>query len=347
MVGEPAVVDDSRVAERRRLLQYIGGYSMTCAMYTAAKLELADHLARMKDRRGTAAELADKCGAHAPSLYRLMRMLASVGIFAEEDDGKFGFTPLAEYLRQDNEDSLWPVAMMTGEEHYLVYGKLVDAVRTGQTMFEEVAGAPVFEFLSKNPEKGRVFDAAMNAFHGDETAQMLAAYDFSQVRTLADVGGGNGSVLIAALQANPHLRGMLYDLRPVIDRARPRIEAAGLADRCQLVAGNFFEGVAAGADAYLMRHIIHDWDDAKCGVILANIHRVMPDDGRLLVIDTVIPKGNAPWFGKILDLTMLLMPGGKERTADEFRALLAASRFELTRIVPTRGEVSIVEGRKR
>jgi SAM-dependent methyltransferase len=176
---------------------------------------------------------------------------------------------------------------------------------------------------------------------------MLDAYDFAGIGTLADIGGGNGSLLTGVLKKHPKLRGILYDLPGVIDRAKASIAAAGLGDRCQVIAGNFFESVPGGADAYLLRHIIHDWDDEKARKILQNIHQVMGPGGRLLVVEGIVPPGNEPSFTKLLDLTMLVIPGGKERTEEEYRKLFEAGGFALTRIVPTKAEVSVIEGAKR
>lgn len=184
----------------------------------------------------------------------------------------------------------------------------------------------------------------MTGIHGRETGAILDAYDFSGIEVLADIGGGNGSKITAILQRYPSMKGILFDLPHVVERARERIEAAGLRDRCQLVGGNFFVSVPAGADTYLMRHIIHDWDDEKSHSILRNCHGAMPAGGKLLVVESVIPPGNEPFKGKFLDLTMLLIPGGRERTADEYRALYERAGFELARIVPTSMEVSVVEG---
>jgi hypothetical protein len=205
---------------------------------------------------------------------------------------------------------------------------------------------PVFEFLSQNLEKAKIFDAAMVGVHGRETAAMIDAYDFSGIHLLADVGGGNGSLLSTVLKRHPAMRGMLYDLPGVTQRAQANLQAAGLAERCQVIGGSFFESVPSGADAYLMRHIIHDWEDEKAVTILKNVHRAMGGGGRLLLIESVITAGNAASFAKLLDLTMLTIPGGKERTEDEFRKLFERGGFRLTRIVPTASEVSVIEGRK-
>jgi hypothetical protein len=184
----------------------------------------------------------------------------------------------------------------------------------------------------------------MIGVHGRETAAMVEAYDFSGIGVVADIGGSKGAVLIALLNKYPQMRGILFDLPGVAERARAEINAAGLSNRCQIVSGSFFESVPPGADVYLMRHIIHDWDDDKCATILRNIRKVMAPGGRVLVVENVIPPGNDPSFGKLLDLVMLVIPGGEERTAEEYRKLYQTAGFRLTRIVPTREEVSLIEG---
>ena len=321
----------------------ITGYWMTQSVYVAAKLELADLLAAGPK---SAEDLAKATGTHAPSLYRLLRALASVGVFSDDASGCFSLTPAAECLRRNVPGSQWALAVMSGEEHYKAWGELLYSVQTGKIAFDKLYGQPVFEFLSKNEEQASVFDAAMVGVHGRETSAMTDAYDFSGIQVLADVGGGNGSLLTSVLKKHPTMRGLLYDLPGVVDRARPALQAAGVADRCDVVGGSFFESIPAGADAYLMRHIIHDWDDEKSTTILRNVHRVI-GNGRLLVIEGVIPPGNEPSFGKLLDLTMLTIPGGKERTEAEYRQLFATAGFELTKIVPTAAEVSVIEGRKK
>ena len=318
----------------------LSGYWISQSIYVAAKLGLAD-LAKAGPR--SVDDLAKATGTHAPSLYRLLRALASVGMFAEEHDRRFASTPLAECLRSDLPGSQRSLAIMMGEEHYACYGRLIDSVRTGETAFEKIYGLGVFDWLSQHPEQGRTFDEAMVGVHGQETAAMLSAYDFSDIGTLADVGGGNGSLLLATLGKFPQLRGMLVDLPNVVARARANLTAAGLAERCQAVAGNFFESVPSGADAYLMRHIIHDWDDPKSVQILRNVHRALAGRGKLLLVEGVVQPGNTPSFTKLLDLTMLVIPGGKERTEVEYRDLLAAAGFRLARIVPTPSEVSVIE----
>jgi hypothetical protein len=320
----------------------ITGYWNTQALYVAAKLGIADLLA---SGPRSANDLAQATNVHAPSLYRLLRALASLGVFAEDGGGRFQLTPLAACLRSDVPGSQRTLAIMSGEEQYRAWGELLYSIRTGKTAFDKVYGMPVFDFLSKNLEQARVFDAAMVGVHGRETAAMTEAYDFSGVAVLADIGGGNGSLLTTVLTKYPKMRGMLYDLPGVAERAKVNLQAAGLTERCQVLGGSFFESVPGGADAYLMRHIIHDWDDEKATLILRHVRRAMSDEGRLLLVEGVIAPGNDPSFGKLLDLTMLTIPGGKERTEEEYRMLFEAGGFKLTRIVPTRADVSVIEGK--
>lgn len=328
---------------QQQMAEMFTGYWKSQAVYAAAKLELADLLAGGPK---TIDELAAESGAHGPSLYRLLRALASIGIFTESEGRRFALTPLAETLRRGVPGSQWAMAVMMGEEHYHVWGDLIFSLETGETAFHRIYGMPLFEYLTENEEKGKIFDAAMTSIHGRETAAILAAYDFSKVKVLADIGGGNGSTLIPILQQHPHLRAILFDLPPVIERACANFAAAGLADRCELVGGSFFETVPRGADAYFLRHIIHDWYDEQSLTILRNCHAAMGDSSRLLVVESVIPPGNEPSFGKWLDLTMMVMPGGKEHTEVEYRELYTAAGFKLTGITPTAAEVCVIEGRK-
>lgn len=326
-----------------QLSRMLNGAWIAQAIYVAAKLGLAD---LMRSGPGAVDEMAATTGTHPQALYRLLRALASLGVFAEDSDARFSLTPLAECLRSDVPGSQRSMAILTGDIFHQAWGELLYSVQTGKTAFEKLHGMPIFDYLSKHPEQARLFDETMVGVHGRETAAMLDAYDFSGLRELADIGGGNGSVLTAALLKHRDLRGILFDLPGVAERARANIEAAGLSSRCRVIGGSFFDSIPAGADAYLLRHIIHDWYDDQALTILRHVHRAMDKDSRLLVVESVIPRGNAPSFGKLLDLTMLLIPGGQERTAEEYENLYAAAGFRLTRIVPTRAEVSVIEGRK-
>lgn len=324
-----------------QLGRMITGYWLSQAVYAAAKLEIADHLAEKGPQ--TAKQLAEITGTHEESLYRLLRALASCGLFAIDGEDRWQLTPMAEMLRRDTAGSQWALAVMSGEQQYRAWGELLHSVRTGAGAFRHVFGCGIFDFLSEHPEEAAVFDAAMTDVHGREKEPMLAAYDFASIGTLADLGGGNGTVLSGILHAYPAMRGILFDLPHVVERTRPRLAAAGLSDRCELIGGSFFDSVPAGADAYIMRHIIHDWSDELSEKILSNCRQALHPEGRVLVVESVIPPGNEPFFGKLLDLTMLVVPEGKERTAEQYEALFRSAGLRLNRIVPTEHEISILE----
>jgi hypothetical protein len=334
----------AEASSHQQLDQMITGYWVSQAIYAAAKFGIADHL---KDGPRTALELANASSTNADALYRLLRALASVGIFAEDESRRFSLTTLAEPLRSDVPGSKRALALMSGDEQFRTWAEIDYSVRTGKIAFDKVFGEPIFDYLGKHPEKARIFDAAMVGIHGRESSAILDAYDLSGIGILADIGGGNGSQITEILKKYPEMNGVLFDLPHVVERAQGRIEASGLQGRCKLVPGSFFDAVPPGAGAYVLRHIIHDWDEEKCLTILRNCHRAMSAGSKLLLIESVIPSGNEPFPGKFLDLVMLLIPGGKERTREEYRVLFEQSGFELTRIVPTGAEVSIVEGRKR
>lgn len=328
----------------QQLDQMITGYWLSQAIYAAAKFGIADQL---KDGPKTVGELAGATSTNPDALYRLLRALASVGIFTEGESRRFALTPLAEPLRSDVAGSKRALALMSGDEQFRAWAEIDYSIRTGKVAFDKVFGKPIFDYLGEHPDKARIFDSAMVGIHGRESNSVLDAYDFSAFGVVADIGGGNGSQMTEILKKHTRLKGILFDLPHVIERAKERIHASGLLDRCALVAGSFFDAVPEGADAYVLRHIIHDWDEEKCLTILRNCHRAMRPASKLLVIESVIPPGDEPFQGKFLDLVMLLIPGGKERTENEYRTLFEQAGFELTRIVPTGTEVSIVEGRKR
>ena len=328
----------------QQLDQMITGYWVSQAIYAAAKFGIADHLT---DGPKTVTELANASSTNADALYRLLRALASIGIFAEAESRRFSLTPLAEPLCSDVPGSKRALALMSGDEQFRTWAEIDYSVRTGKIAFDKVFGEPIFDYLGKHPEKARIFDAAMVGIHGRESSAVLDAYDLSGIGIVADIGGGNGSQITEILKKYPAMKGILFDLPHVVARAKERIQVSGLQDRCDLVPGSFFEAVPPGANAYVLRHIIHDWDEEKCLTILRNCHRAMSSDSKLLVIESVIPSGNEPFGGKFLDLVMLLIPGGKERTETEYRQLLEQAGFELARVIHTGMEVSIVEGRKR
>jgi hypothetical protein len=299
----------------------------------------------LKDSPKSCDELATATGTHAPSLYRVLRALASLGVFAETELNHFTLTPLAACLQSDVPDSFRAFVILLGEEHYRVWGDLLHGVQTGGRPFEHIYGMNLFEYLAQNPESAKIFDESMTNFSVFDSAAIAASYDFSFIQTLVDVAGGQGLLIASILKSNPTLKGVLFDQPYVIERAKRLLEAEGVLERCHLAAGNFFESVPEGGDAYILKHIIHDWDDERAIAILKQCHKVMPDNGKLLVAEQVIPPGNEPFMGKLLDLNMLVMtPGGRERTEAEYRALFEKAGFKLTRIVPTQDEMSIIEG---
>jgi hypothetical protein len=323
-----------------QLTQMIFGFMVAQAISTAAQFGVADQL---KDGPRNADEIAQAVGAHPRALYRLLRALASVGIFSEDADGRFHLTPLAEPLRSDAPDSMRGFAIYMGIDwHWQVWGGLPYSVRQAQPAFNHLFGQPVFEYLPQHPEKAQVFNDAMTSFSKSASEAIVNAYDFSGIKQLVDVGGGHGYLLAAILERNPQMNGVLFDAPPVVAGAQDVIKSCGA--RCATAGGDFFASVPEGGDAYIMKHIIHDWEDERALTILRNCHRAMTEHGRLLVVEMVIPEGNAPSPGKLLDLEMLLFLHSFERTAEEYRSLFERAGFKLTRIVPTQSPYSIIEG---
>jgi hypothetical protein len=327
--------------ENQEFLQMIARTHLGFAAGAIAELGIADLIPRGAARPVT--ELAAEGGCDAALLYRTLRFLASYGIFEETAPRSFALTSAADAMRSDAPESTRGGWRMVHGIFRAQQG-LEESLRTGRTPFVNSFGQPIFAYLGSHPEDAAIFDAGMTSFHGPETAAMLKAYDLSGIGTLADIGGGNGSLLIPTLSRYPNLKGLLFDVGHVIDRARSNIHAAGLTDRCRIEQGSFFESIPQGADAYLLRHIIHDWTDEQSVAILKNCRRVMPANGRLLIVEAVVPPGNHPSAAKDFDFLMLMYPGGMERTADEYRALFQAAGFELSSITPTESPVSVIEG---
>ena len=320
------------------------GALMQRGICVAAKLGIADLLA---EKPQTADELAAKTETHAPSLYRLLRTLASIGIFAETADQKFELTPIAALLREGEPNSMRDLAIMMDEDWiWSAWGELMYSVKTGGVAHDKVQGMSSFEFFAQNEEAGKVFNRAMTNFTRAVIPAVVEAYDFSGISRLVDIAGGHGLLLAGILKANPHLQGVLFDLPFVIEGAGELLDKEGVRYRVELASGDFFQSVPAGADAYMMKHIIHDWDDEHSIKILQNIRSAMNENGKVLIIEMVVPEGNEPSPSKALDLLMLVMEGGKERTKEEYRKLLEASGFRLTRIVPTKSPYSVIEGER-
>lgn len=325
------------------LLQMIVAPWVSRAIYVAAELGIADLL---KNGSQSSDELAKATGVDARALYRLLRSLASVGVFAEGNVGDFELTPLASCLRSEHKDSLRGYAIKSGQIwDWQPWGYLLETIKTGKPVFENIFGVEIFEYLATHPEAGKIYDEAMSSFSAKRISAITTEYDFSAIYNLVEVGGGRASLLASILNANPTIQGILFDVPHVIEGAKHLITSEGLLDRCQLIAGDFFFSVPSGGDAYLLKHIIHDWDDERAIKILQNCRSVMQPNTKLLVVEIVIPQGNEPSFGKLLDLQVLLnYQGGCERTEAEYQTLFKAAGFQLTKIVPTSSPLSVIEG---
>lgn len=322
------------------LRQMMTGYWVSQSLYVAAKLGLADLLALTPQQPGS---LAQATATDPQALLRLLRALASLGLLEENADGYFHLTLLGSYLRTEVPGSLRSLALWNGGLSYQVWRELEYSVKTGQPAARCVLGMGSFQYLAAHPELGEVFHTAMTGLARATAAAITRAYDFSEFDFVVDVGGGHGALLTAILQTSPRLRGLLFDAPSVINGAGKRIREAGLTSRCTLVAGDFFAGVPKGGDVYLLSSILHDWDDESCVRILKHCRAVMGKKSKLLLVECVIPAGNQPDFGKLLDLQMLVMTGGRERTQAEYQALLAAADFTLTRIISTSVAECVIE----
>jgi hypothetical protein len=324
-----------------QLIQMASAHWVSRLLYAAAEMKLADLLA---EGPKTAAVLAQSNATDAPSLYRMMRTLASLGLFTEDHEHHFSLTPMGEALRTGTPGSVRAsVLVLAGAFFTKSLDQLPYSVQTGKTGFEKAFGVPLFEWLAKHPADASMFSETMVGFHGPEPAAVAAAYDFSKFETVIDVGGATGNLLATILGSYPEPRGILFDLPHVVGDAPALIQARGLADRIRIEAGNFFENIPSGGDAYLFSHIIHDWSEAECLTILGNSRRAMKPNSRLLIIEMVLPTGDTPHPGKILDMNMLAVTGGQERTEPEYCALLDKAGFRLTQVVPTDSAVSVVE----
>ncbi len=301
-----------------QMLQLMSGFWISRCIYVAAKLGIADLL---KDGPKSSDEIASATRAHAPSLFRVLRALAAVGIVTQGKDNRFSNTPLLETLRSDTPESLRAFAITElGEEHYPAWGELLHSVRTGGIAFEKAFGMPVWEFFGQNPENAKIFNDAMSGMTAQANEALHAAYSFAGIKTIIDVGGGHGGLITSILQRNPQMRGILFDAPQVIEGARSLVAKSGVGDRCELVAGDFFKSVPAGGDVIIMKWIIHDWNDDQSVAILRNCHQALPEKGKLILVEAVIPP--------------------------EFAKLYEDSGFRLTRVVPTESLFSVIEGVK-
>ena len=324
-----------------QLMQMAMGYTVPFLLRAAAQLRLADHLAHGPK---TADQLAVVTGTYAPALHRLLRTLACIGVFNQDESDRFSLTPLAEPLCSNAPGSvLTSILCITGDLFIIPWSKLLYSVQTGQSSFDKHFGVPIFDHLTSNPDEAAMFSDFLIGINRADAPAIAAAYDFSSCSHIADIGGATGHILATILASHPGPRGTVFDLPHNQSGAVELIQSRGMSERIAFAPGSFFESIPTSCDLYVLSHIIHDWSEAQCLSILANCHRAMSPDSRLLIIEMVLPEGNAFHPGKMLDITMLALTSGQERTEPEYRALLEKANFKLTRVIPTSSSVSIVE----
>ncbi|MGA9630448.1 MAG: methyltransferase [Candidatus Acidiferrales bacterium] len=334
------------------LVEMAMAYSRSCMICAAARLGVADALA---GGERSIDDLAQACAADRASLYRLLRALAIFGITSETTPGKFVLTPFGEPLRKDAPNSVWPAVVFWADLLADSWSQLTDCVRTGQSAFKVMESKGIASRWSKDPDANAIFRAVMGTAPADDYMPIAGAWNFSGRKVVADLGGGGGALISAILKSDAHLKGMLVDRPPSIESAAPRIQADGLADRCKLIAADLLESVPPGADVYAMKHVLHGYIDDVAAKILRNTRAVIPRDGMLLVLEFVLPdvisQPDPHLEGRLIaDLNMMAVTGGKERSAAEWKPLLAAGGFELRRITPVVAKdqspqnVAIVEG---
>jgi hypothetical protein len=329
-----------QVPPQAAILHVIAGYWLSRAVYLAARFSLADKVGD----RATLAAVAERTGTRPEALRRLMRALTSHGYFREDGRDTFVQTPLSEALRSDQPASMRAIAEAElGHDHYDSWREIESCLTQGGTAFERVYGMPIWRYYAEHPATQALFGEAMTNFTAIANAGVLGSYQFKPFRTAVDVGGGHGSFLRAVVDQQPGARGILFDVAAVIADA----DAAGFVDRpsgrIATAAGDFFAAVPSGGDLYLLKFILHDWDDEQSARILRSIRNAIPPDGRLAVVEIVLADGNEPHIGPLIDLNMMVMTGGAERTEAEYRELLARSGFHLERVVATRSPFSVIE----
>lgn len=332
---------DDTLPPHVKLIQMSAAFLQSRVLYAAAKLELADYLA---DGPKRAEELAEPTGTHAPSLYRLMRTLAHLGVLSMEDDQRFSLTPLGEALQSDAPGAAQSTILtVAGDGFWNSFQKLPETLKDGEPGIKKAFGMSFFDYIGKNPDLNTNFNKTMIGFHGAEPPAVAEAYDFSGFNTVVDVGGGTGNMLASIFERYPEPEGILFELPRVVREAPELIEERGLTGRITCESGDFFEAVPEGGDAYILSHILHDWPDDRCQSILKNCREAMPPASRLLIVEMVLPDGGPPHPGYELDMVMLALTGGRERTKEEYDELLKQAGFSLERVVPTDSPVSVVE----
>lgn len=320
----------------------ITAFRVSDLVATATEFRLADYLA---DGPKTSAELAHLCSADPAMLHRLMRALTRIELVHQEPDGRFALAPLGELLRSDVPDSMYRMARLWGTDLFkLTWMRLPHSVRTGQSAQEHLYGMRQFDYLSTQPEIAAIFNDGMFAGTLAVATAALEAYDFSRFSSIMDVGGGSGAFATTVLRAYPSMQGIVFDLPFCEQGAREHIASAGVSDRCHFVAGDFFQSIPPGADAYVLKFILHDWEDEKCVQILRACRAAVRDRARLLLVESVLPPDGGPVTDAVFgDITMIVHTGGRERTEGEYAALLETAGFRLTRVVPTRVAQSVIE----
>jgi precorrin-6B methylase 2 len=331
-------------AAEDRAFQLVSGFRSTQMVRAVSQLKIPDLVA---EGPRSSDDLAALTGVQSEPLRRVMRCLVAIGVFAETEDGRFGPTPLSECFR-DRPGSQRGMALMLSGEGYEAFGDLMHTLRTGQPAFEHVFGMTHFEQLAQDPERSSIFNAAMQSGTERMRAALVSAYDFSAMRSVVDVGGGRGTLVAALLNANPHLRGVVFDLPAGLAETDVYLKEVGVADRCQVVTGTFFDSVPAGHDAYVLKQIVHDWSDEKATAILTTCRKAMGAGARIIVVERIMPaqaeESAASRLVFMADLQMLVVLGGRERTADEFKTLFHAAGLRLTRVIPTNSVYVLIEG---
>jgi len=327
-----------------RVWRLITSNWMSQAIYVAAELRIADLLSSSSM---TSEELAGATGAHAPSLHRLLRALTTIEICRERADGAFELTPMGSLLRSDSPESLRSWALYSGGYQWPIWCHLLDSVKTGESARKLVTGNKLFEHLERDPAVAAIFNQAMVELTRLFSQGVVRAYDFSHMKRIVDIGGGYGELLATILQANPGTHGVLFDLPHAIEEGRRHMAEVGLEERCEIVAGSFFETVPGQGDGYLLSRVIHDWNDRRSKVILENCRRAITDDGKLLLVERVMPERlEASADHQAIarsDLNMLIGPGGQERTEAEFRALLSSTGFRIEKVIALELSFNLIE----
>lgn len=347
MTGVAAdTVNNQDVQAPQMLMQMLTGFWVSQSICAAAELGIAD---QVKAGPKSISALATALNAHEENLYRLMRALASLGIFQESEGRVFALTPLAALLQSDIPNSMRPIARMLGKENYTAWGQIYDAVKEGKSPFVSAYGMPIYEYFTQHPDSAELFNAAMTALVSNDNAAILDSYDFNRFSTIVDIGGGHGMLLAAILKRYTNPSAILFDLPQVAVNATPILKEAGVEARCTIQTGNFFETIPVGGEAYLISRVLHGFSDEDSATILRNVHDVIPADGTLMLMEFLLEPGNDPSTArtKLMDVNMMVFaPGGRDRTLDEYQQLLQAGGFQFTRVTPTSSGIAIIEARK-